>query len=257
MPIPEIIDVNASNVAETGFFCAMSKPDTLGYKEKLAWLEARFREGLRMKIIRKGGRGFIEYIPGEHAWRGIAAPGYMVIHCMWVVGRSRAKGYGRMLLDLCVRDARAAKMHGVAVVTARGVIGMVNTDFFLHNGFKLIATSPQGMDLVALKFHRAPDPAFLGDWKQKGKALGAGITIISSPQCPYTYEGAKKVAQFARDLKLPVKTRRFTTAAQVRDQACSPYASFEIVHNGEVVSNLFHCMTAKQLEKLVDGTRKS
>jgi hypothetical protein len=28
--------------------------------------------------------GFLEYIPGEYTWRVINAPGYLVIHCIWV-----------------------------------------------------------------------------------------------------------------------------------------------------------------------------
>jgi GNAT superfamily N-acetyltransferase len=260
MPLPEIIDVNASNVAEAGFFCAMSKRGMLGYKEKLEWLQSRFGEGLRIKMISKGGRGFIEYIPGEHAWRGIDAPGYMVIHCMWVVGRSRAHGCGRALLEMCIREARALKMHGVAAVSARATVGLVNTDFFVHNGFKVIDSTAAGMDLVALKFHRAPKPAFTDDGPKRARALGSGLTIISSPQCPYTYEGAKQLAATARDLKVPAKTLRLTTAEQVRNQACSPYGSFEVVYNGEVVSHLFHCMSPKRLGKVVadrDARRKS
>src|SRR5436309_11679438 len=98
MPDLEILDVNASNVDQIGFFCAMSKPGDPGYSEKLAWVKDRFNEGLRIKVIARDARssrarrGFIEYMPGKMAWRGIDAPGYMVIHCMWVVGRAKSKG---------------------------------------------------------------------------------------------------------------------------------------------------------------------
>lgn len=74
----EIVDVDASNVDETRFFCMRSKPKAPGYRRKRDWLEARFAEGMRMKIIRKGGRGFIEYIPGQHAWRAVHADGRLV-----------------------------------------------------------------------------------------------------------------------------------------------------------------------------------
>lgn len=36
-------------------------------------------------------RGFIEYLPGEHAWRAVHADGYLFIHCLWVVGKSKGK----------------------------------------------------------------------------------------------------------------------------------------------------------------------
>jgi N-acetylglutamate synthase-like GNAT family acetyltransferase len=251
MPAIEIVDVNASNVDDLGFFCAMSKADQTGYKEKLAWVKERFQDGLRIKLIRGGGRGFIEYIPGRFAWRGIEATGYMVIHCMWVVGRARGKGQGKALLDACIRDAREAGLHGIAAVTAQREMGLVDTGFFLHHGFHVVQ-STGGMDLVALKFDlAAADPRFSNDLKKKSKALGTGLTIVSSPQCPYTYEGAEQVLALARADGMRARSLRVTTLKQLHETSPSPYASFDIVCNGEVVSHLFHCMTAARLRKLV------
>ena len=61
----EIIDVQARNVKETGFFCYMSKRKTEGWRRKLLWLKARFAEGLKIKMLKLPERGFIEYIPGD------------------------------------------------------------------------------------------------------------------------------------------------------------------------------------------------
>lgn len=252
MPAIEIFDVTPSNVDQCGFFCAMSKSNSIGYEEKLAWTRDRFREGLRIKMIGRGGRGFIEYIPGRFAWRGIDAPGYMVIHCMWVVGRARAKGSGKALLDACIRDARQSGLHGVAAVTAHGEMGFVDTEFFLHHGFHVVQSTPSGIDLVALKFQpESADPCFIADLKKKGKALASGLTVISSPQCPFTYEGAQRIIALADADGIPVRALRVSTLKQLRQSAPSPYASFDIVHNGEVVSHCFHCMTPRRLRKLV------
>ena len=92
----EIVTVDLTNVDERGFFCYKSKPKSVGYKQKLSWLKARLAEGMRIKILYENGRsvGFVEYIPGEFAWRVVQAKGYMVIHCLWVVGRGKRKGYG-------------------------------------------------------------------------------------------------------------------------------------------------------------------
>ncbi|UCE07082.1 MAG: GNAT family N-acetyltransferase, partial [bacterium] len=65
----KIIDVNSDNVEQTGFFCYMSKRKTEGFQRKLNWLKARFAEGMRIKMFDLPERGFIEYIPGEYAWR--------------------------------------------------------------------------------------------------------------------------------------------------------------------------------------------
>jgi hypothetical protein len=82
---PEMIDVGAENVDKTGFFCFMSKKKSEGYQRKLAWLKDRFAEGMRIKMLALPERGFIEYIPGEHAWRAVHADGYL-----WA--RARARG---------------------------------------------------------------------------------------------------------------------------------------------------------------------
>jgi hypothetical protein len=47
----ELVDVGAEDVEKTGFFCFMSKKKSEGYQRKLAWLEDRFSEGLRIKML--------------------------------------------------------------------------------------------------------------------------------------------------------------------------------------------------------------
>lgn len=111
----ELVDVNADNVSETGFFCFMSRRKSEGYRRKLEWLQARFAEGMKIKMLKLPERGFIEYIPGEYAWRAVDAKGYMFIHCFWIVGKSKGKGLGKLLLDECIRDARNAGMPGVTI----------------------------------------------------------------------------------------------------------------------------------------------
>ncbi len=79
----ELTDVTLDTVDRDGFFCYMSKRKSEGYQRKLAWVRQRLAEGMRIKIIRRGKRGFIEYIPGEYAWRAVnKVKGYMMIHCL-------------------------------------------------------------------------------------------------------------------------------------------------------------------------------
>jgi GNAT superfamily N-acetyltransferase len=253
MPGIEIVDVNASNLDKVGFFCAMSKPGSAGYEEKLAWTRERFQEGLRIKAVQRGGRGFIEYIPGRFAWRAIEAPNYMVIHCMWVEGRARGRGQGKALLQSCIRDAHDAGLSGIAAVSAKGKVGLVDTDFFLGQGFHIVQFAC-GMDLVALKFDlAAADPHFSSDLKKKARALGDGLTVVSSPQCPCTYESAQQVVGIARADKIRARSLRVNSLKQLRQTSPSPFASFDIVYDGEVISNCFQRMTAERLEEMISG----
>jgi len=75
--------------------------------------------------------------------------------------------------------------------------------------------------------------------------------VISSPQCPYTYEAAEQIVALADANHIPARSLRVSSLKQLRQTSPSPYASFDLVYNGEVVSHLFHCMTAARLRKLV------
>ncbi len=115
----QLVEVGPDNVDETSFFCLQSRPDSAGYRRKRAWLDQRFSEGLRIRMLGRrekrrwnGPRGFIEYIPGRHAWRGVDAGDYLVIHCLWVVGKSQGHGGARTLLEQCFEDARGRLRRG-------------------------------------------------------------------------------------------------------------------------------------------------
>jgi GNAT superfamily N-acetyltransferase len=116
-----LVDVNAANVGSSGFFCYMSKSKSEGYRRKLEWLGERFAEGMRIRMLASPERGFIEYLPGEHAWRAVHAGGFLFIHCVWVVGKSKGKGLGSELLEACEEDARESGLNGVAMVTSERV----------------------------------------------------------------------------------------------------------------------------------------
>lgn len=246
----DIIDVTESNVDETGFFCAATKRGTLGYEAKLAWLKDRFREGLRIKMAVGGGNGFIEYIPGEYAWRAVEAPGYMVVHCLWVVGREKGRGCGTALLEECVREARDRKMHGVAAVTAIGETGLCDTGFYLKNGFQLLNTCPPGVDLVTLKFHRrAPDPRFTGGGAAPDAAPGNDVTVFYTQQCPYVYDGLEQLGQMGDERGMRVAARNLASAEEVRREAPSPFGTFVVCRGDNVLTHLVHHSATGKLRR--------
>jgi len=155
-----IIEVNKENVSEKGFFCYMSKRKSEGYQRKMQWLKDRFNEDMKIKMLdlKQGGRGFIEYVPGEYSWRAVNAKGYMFIHCIWIVGRSKGKGYATLLLNECLKDAEKLGMKGVAVLTGEGN-WLVRKKFFSKHGFESVDKYPP-FELMVKKFDSAPSPSF-------------------------------------------------------------------------------------------------
>jgi N-acetylglutamate synthase-like GNAT family acetyltransferase len=231
---PQIIDVGLENVEQTGFFCFMSKRKNPGWKAKLLWLKQRFREGLRLKLLKMPRRGFIEYIPGEFAWRPVEAKGYMFIHCLWVVGQSRGKGFASALLEQCMADARRSNMDGLAMVVSD--IGYMKWKrFLLKHGFEAVDVAPPCYQLMALRFGDMPWPKFSGDWEKKARACGKGVTILKTSQCPYFEDATVALLRIAQRKKIPAKVIALKSARDVRHLAPSPYGTYNVVIDGQAV----------------------
>ncbi len=245
----DIIDVNPSNLERAGFFCYMSKPKSPGYQSKQAWLENRFSEGLKLKILHeRGGRktAFIEYIPGEYAWRAVHAPGYLVIHCLWVVGKSKGKGYGKQLLQACLDDARVQGKQGVAIVTTDAT-WLPKKKFFLANGFVEIDQAPPCFQLLVYRFDDTPMPSFPHDWESRLAAFGAGLTVVRTSQCPYIENAAASILQLAAEAGIPARQVEQRTAQEVQAQAPCAYGVFGVVLDGKLLSYIY--LAKKDFEK--------
>lgn len=252
----KIINVTPQNVDEVGFFCKMSKPKEVGYQVKLKWVKARFKEGLRIKLLdlKEGGRGFIEYIPGKYAWRPIKAENYMVIHCLWVVGKSKGKGLATQLLKECEKDAKDLGLNGVAMVTSEKP-WLINKKFFEKHGYKSVDQAPPSFNLMVKKFKKgAKEPKFTGDWEKKQKKYPKGVTIFRTPQCPYIDDAVIHAQQGAKKLKIPCQVVELKSAAEVRDKAPSAYGIFSIVYKGKLLC--YYYILPKDFPKYIEKADK-
>ncbi len=247
-----IINVNPSNIDTLGLFCYQSKKDTEGYKKKLAWTEQRFKEGLHVRLLlvnegpRKGyrKRGFIECIPSEHAWRGIKAENYMVIHCMWIVGKNRGHGYGTKLLEECIKDAKNENMNGIAVVTSTKT-WLPHAQLFIKHGFQKTDTYPPDFELYAKRFkENAPLPTFNKASNEAPSKYANGITILKSDQCPYNTSNAAAVTRICQEQKITVNTEKVSNCVQAQNNI-HPYGTFCILLDGKVLS--YHPIGKKEL----------
>lgn len=247
-----IIDVTPKNVDETGFFCLMSRRKSDGYQRKLRWLKARFDEGLHLKMLdlSEGGRGFIEYIPGDYAWRPVEAAGFLFIHCLWVVGKSKGNGFATLLLEECIADARRQGAKGVVMVTSEGN-WLVGRKLLLNRGFEAVDQAPPGYELLARTFSPTPAPSFSNDWDRKAASCGQGLTVIRTDQCPYLDDAANTALEVARNRGIPAKAVELTSARDIRERAPSPYGVFTIVLDGEVLSHYYQ--PKKKLNELLDA----
>jgi L-amino acid N-acyltransferase YncA len=240
----KIVDVNETNLDEYDILCQKSRKKEEGYQNKLKWIKERFKEGLRLKLLlvdegpKRGftSRGFIEYVPGKYAWRGIDAKDYMVIHCIWVVGKNKKKGYGTKLLEQCMKEARAKGMQGVAVVTSNSG-WLPRKELFIKNGFEKADAMPPDFELYAKRFSKnAVFPKFFPISEEKIKSYGKGLTILDSCQCPYSNALIILLKRMANEANIPVKIQHISSPKEAQENSVHPYGTFCILLNGKVVS---------------------
>ena len=244
-----IVTVDATNVEDEGFFCYKSKPKSEGYQRKLVWLKDRFAEGMRMHILYEGTRsvGYIEYTPGEVAWRAVEAPDHLVIHCLWVVGKGKGKGHGSRLIDLAVADAKAQGKQGVAMVAGRGN-WLARDKVFLKNGFEEVDVAPPTFSLLVKPLRNGPAPAFPTDWDARAAAFGSDATILYTDQCPYMPDAVSGAVEAFQDRDIPVRTIKLEDAATLRATSPSPYGVFNIIYNERLFC--YHYLGKKELRQL-------
>jgi hypothetical protein len=248
----EIIDTNAENVHNYGF-CGYKSEKQEGYSRKIDWLKQRFREGMKFKVLYSetdGSIGFIEYIPGEYAWRAVDANEYMVIHCiMSLYKKNRDKGYGTMMVNESLKDAAGANMNGVAVVTRKGT-WMAGKELFLKMGFEVVDTAPPDFELLAKKTGSAASPRFTTGWEEKLKEYGEGLTIIGSDQCPYVAKGINDITVTATE-KYGIKPEviELKSSKEAREVPW-PFSSFGVVYNGKLVAD--HPISARRFMNIME-----
>jgi len=232
----EIIDTSASTICKHGF-CGFKDAKNEGHKRKTDWLKKRFAEGLKFKLLQVDGAdaGMIEYAPGAHTWRPVEAADYLVIHCIMIDKKKyKGRGYGPLLVEDCVADAKRAGRAGVAVVTSGGT-WMAGADVFLRCGFECVDTARPSFELLVKKLRKAPAPKFRTGWDRTLRKYASGLTIIRSDQCPCIAKCTADILQACKDLRIRPKVVELRTGRQARS-APSAYGIFNVVYQGELVA---------------------
>jgi hypothetical protein len=164
----------------------------------------------------------------------VEAPGYLVIHCLWVSGRFQGQGFAQELLESCVEAA--GECHGVVAVSG-SKIWLTDTEFFLRHGFEVVDSTESGFDLVC---YRSDSDALTPKFTQRVHAgrvpEPVGVHIEFVHQCPLVPNAVTEMSQAARDLGLPVSTRELKTSREARD-AASPFGTFGVFLDGDFLTH--------------------
>jgi hypothetical protein len=232
-----IVTVNENNLGDHPQSICFINPKHTTYNLKITWLKERFREGLTIKLIYIEGEkrpvGFIEYIPGEMCWRAVSAPGYLFIHCIWVNAvKYKNKGLGTLLLNDCLRDADHLGYSGVAAMTSSGSF-MADRSLFMKNGFSIADSAPPLHDLMVRQLKEGVSPCF-NDWQSVLKKY-QGLHIVYSRQCPWVARFVNEIGKTLLKEGVELTITELRTPEQAQN-APSPYAVFNLIHNGKLLA---------------------
>jgi len=221
--------------------CGIMDTEHEGHRAKTAWLKAQLSLGLRARLLLTADGhevGYIEYLPGEHAWRRVDAAGYLFIHCIWMHDRRyQERGTAVRLVEACVKDARAAGMRGVAVV-ARKKPWLAASDIFVKCGFEAVDAAAPDYVLLARKFRkRDANPSFLPESEGGNQRSHPGLTVVYARQCPYAVRFARQIEEVARR-DFGLETRRVVLrTCRDAQRAPTPYAGFSLILDGRVIAD--------------------
>lgn len=250
-----IVTVDSINVREFGFFCVKNRKHP-GYVAKLSWLEQRFEEGMRIKLILTAGgkqAGFLEYIPGEYTWRVVNAPDYLVIHCIWVASKKFPyKGMASALLRDCMEDAESKGKAGVAVVTSDGS-WMAGKDVFIKNGFEQAGEAEPHFQLLINPLKQGPLPAFPQNWGERLSQY-KGLQLIYTDQCPYIGKAVKELPPVAEKYGIRLDLVEMKNAEEARKKMPTPYGMISLLYNGRLLAD--HPISATRFKNILQRELK-
>ncbi len=234
----KIVNVTPDTLADYGICGYKDVKKQLELRRKIDWFREYYPKGLRIKVVvpEKGGyQGMVEYIPGRYAHRPVDAEGYMFIHCIFVGFKKefKGKGYGSALLDQCIKEAKDLDMKGVAVVTRKGSF-MAKKDIFLKKGFVVVDNAEPDFELLVLKFDlKVINPKFKDMSLEK---YVKGLTIIRSPQCPYSVKNVDAIMKTAEKMGIKANLVDLKDAESAQKTPCA-FGTFCIIYNGKILSH--------------------
>jgi predicted GNAT superfamily acetyltransferase len=235
--------VTAANLSTHPQVVCFINPKHEHYGLKIGWLKERFREGLKIKLLYVAGEdrpaGFLEYVPGEFAWRAVEAAGYLFIHCLWIYSRQhRGRGFATALLEDVFRQAKRLGKAGVAAVASEGPF-MASPAVFLKNGFTQ-ADASGGYALLVKTTGPAPLPKFAA-WETR-LASYKGWHIMYSKQCPWVARFVEDVKSAAGRLGIRTKIHEIKSAAEAQ-KGPSVYSAFNLIKDGRLLADHYISMT--------------
>lgn len=216
----DFINLTEENLFNEHLCCIIrSKKPHKGIDVKRQWLSDRLNEGHVFRKLNAKAAVFIEYAPLETAWVPITGDNYYYIYCLWVSGSYKGKGYGKLLMEYCLADAKEKGKSGICMLGAKKQKSWLTDQSFAKKfGFKVVDTTDNGYELLALSFDGTM-PRFSQNAK-KEKIENKELTIYYDMQCPYVYQSIEKIKEYCEMNYVDVSLIQVDTLQKAKDLPC-------------------------------------
>ena len=216
----DFVNLTTENLTNEHLCCIIrSKKPHQGIDAKRKWLSARLSEGHVFRKLNAKATVFIEYAPLETAWVPVIGNNYYYVYCLWVLGSDKGKGYGKLLMEYCLADAKEKGKSGICMLGAKKQKSWLSDQSFAKKfGFEVVDVTDDGYELLALSFD-GTIPAFAPNAK-KQKIESNVLTIYYDMQCPYIYQKIELIKQYCETNNVPVSLIQVDTLQKAKELPC-------------------------------------
>lgn len=243
-----LITVTPENAIKETFFCIKDRKRQ-GFKDKTLWYKKRFKEGMRIKILKNAADkmiGFIEYVPAKFAWRPIDADHFMFIHCTYIYSKKeRSKGYASLLIKEAETDAKTMGFDGLCVMTSTGG-WLADKSLFEKNGFEQIDVKDR-FELMAKTWNDTAEKPKFHNWTAQQEQY-KGWHLLYADQCPWSEKSVTALLNVAMDHGIDLKVSKIATVQEAK-MAPSGFGVFNLLHNGKLLED--HYLSATRFRNIL------
>ena len=234
------IDLTRENLATEHLSCIIGgKKLQSGIDAKREWLFDRLGEGHVFRKLDARATVFIEYSPLETAWVPVVGDNYFYLYCLWVSGDCKGKGYGKMLMEHCLEDARRQNKSGICMLGSRKQKAWLSDKAFaLKYGFEIVDSTGDGYELLALSFDGTT--THFTERAKTQSIENRKLTIYYGPQCPYILNSVRLIEEYCKAHDVPVDMIKVDTLEKAKALPCV-FNNWGVFYKGRFETvNLLH-----------------
>ena len=244
----EYITLTPENLEQEHICCAIAdKKHQAGVEAKKAWLTERLSQGHIFRKLDARGKIFIEYTPLESAWVPIVGENYLYIHCLWVSGSFKGKGYATALLASCIADAKGQGRSGICVISSKKKKPFLSDKaFMLKHGYEVVDSIGDEYELLALSFDESK-PHFT-ETARNQSIESQDLTIYYGLQCPYIPNCIAEIEAYCTANAIPLNLIEVDSLGKAKAMPCV-FNNWAVFYRGKFET--VHLLNEGYLKKML------